>query len=324
MVEADLAELVDHPGRARHRGIAQHPVSPELGALLSSRPTPDAPWTYAGGLDYLKNFETDTTSNVYQIIGGLRGDASVGSRDWNWEIYASHGKTTVNAQQPEGFPFLPRLQNLFNADQYGENFDISSLPGFFPLAVTGHCTSGLPIFNADGSVDDTPYVSKDCADYVVLRLNSITSLSQDIAEANVSGDIVEMWAGDLLFALGATYRKENFAFDPDSGYNANQDFPNVVQNIILPVSVDGSTDVSEIYAELAIPLVTDRKFVQSFEIDPGYRYSDYSTVGAVSTSKLLFDWTVNDRLRFRGGKRVRARSAVRDAGPWPGGRSRVR
>ena len=45
-------------------------------------------------------------------------------RDWNWEVYASHGKTSVNAQQPEGFPFQPRMQNLFNADQYGEDFDM--------------------------------------------------------------------------------------------------------------------------------------------------------------------------------------------------------
>src|SRR5690606_20904313 len=107
----------------------------------------DRPWTYAGGLDYIPNFRTETTSNVYQLIGGVRGDVAVNGRDWNWEASLSHGKTTVNARQPEGFPFQPRLQNLFNADMYGRDFDISSLPGFFPLAVTGHCTSGLPIFN---------------------------------------------------------------------------------------------------------------------------------------------------------------------------------
>jgi iron complex outermembrane receptor protein len=289
-------------------GMARHPVPRQLGALLSSRPDPDAPWTYAGGLDYLPNFVTETTSNVYQVIGGLRGDAAVNGHDWVWDTSVSHGKTTVNARQPEGFPFLPRLQNLFNADMYGQNFDISSLPGFFPLAVTGHCTSGLPIFNLDGSVNNAPSVSKDCADYAVLRMNNITTLTQDIVEANVSGGLLKMWAGDLLFAAGATYREENFAFDPDSGFNANQDFPNVIQNIILPVSVAGTTDVTELYAELAIPLVSGKKFVQSFEIDPGIRWSDYSTVGSVDTWKLLFDWTVNDRLRLRGGKQVANRA----------------
>jgi outer membrane receptor protein involved in Fe transport len=286
----------------------RHPVSPQLGALLASRPNPNAPWTYAGGLDYIPNFVTETTGNVFQLIGGVRGDVMVNARDWNWEASVSHGKTTVNARQPEGFPFQPRLQNLFNADLYGKNFDISSLPGFFPLAVTGHCTSGLPIFTANGSVDNTPSVSQDCADYIVLRMNNVTTLTQDIVEANVSGDILEMWAGELLFAAGVTYREEEFNFDPDSGFNANQDRPSVIQNIILPVTVAGSTDVTEIYGELAIPLVSDRKFVQSFEIDPGFRRSDYSTVGTVDTYKFLFDWGVNDHLRFRGGRQLANRA----------------
>jgi outer membrane receptor protein involved in Fe transport len=289
-------------------GVAEHPVPAELAALLNSRPTPNAPWTYVGGLDYLENFETQTTSNVYQVIAGLRGDAAIGGRDWSWEAFASHGKTTVNARQPEGFPFLPRVQQLFNADHYGRNWDIADLPGPTPIAVTGHCTSGLPIFNPNGSPNDAPTVSKDCADWMVLRLNNITTLTQEVVEANVSGGLAEIWAGELLFAAGVSYRQEEFAFDPDSGFNANQEFPNVIQNIILPISVVGSTDVKEIYGELAIPLITDKKFVQRFELDPGYRYSDYNTVGSEETYKFLFDWTVNDRLRFRGGRQLATRA----------------
>jgi iron complex outermembrane receptor protein len=289
-------------------GTAQHPVPEQVGTLLSSRPDPGAPWAYVGGLDYLPNFETETTSNVYQVIGGLQGDLMVGDRDWSWEFYASHGNTTVNARQPEGFPYLPRLQNLFNADQYGENFDISSLPGYVPLAVTGSCTSGLPIFNPDGSVNNTASVSQDCADYVILRMNSITGLEQNVIEGNVTGGVVDLPAGTMQFAFGADYRQENFSFDPDSGYNANQDYPNVIQNIILPVSVDGTTDVKEVYGELAIPLVRDKKFAQYLELDPGIRYSDYNTVGRVRTYKILGDWRVNNWLRFRGGRQVANRA----------------
>jgi outer membrane receptor protein involved in Fe transport len=289
-------------------GVPQHPVPAQLAAILNSRPTPNAPWTYVGGLDYLGNFRTETTSNVYQVLGGLRSDFTVRDRDWRWELYASHGKTSVNARQPEGFPFLPRLQNLFNANQYGENFDVLNLPGAIPIAVTGHCTTGLPIFNPDGSVDNTPSVSKDCSDYVVLRMNSITTLTQDIIEGTVTGTLAELWAGELQFALGADVREENFQFNPDSGYNANQDRPNVIQNIILPVSVDGVTEVKEIFAEMAIPLVADKPLVQSFELDPGVRYSDYDTIGSVTTYKLLADWRVNDRVRVRGGHQVANRA----------------
>ena len=139
-------------------------------------------------------------------------------------------------------------------------------------------------------------------------MNSITSLTQNVLEANITGTVVPMPAGDLLFAAGVAYREESFGFDPDSGYNANQDYPNVVQNIILPVSVAGETDVKEVYAELAIPLLRDRRFVQALELSPGIRYSDYSTVGSIETYKALFDWTVNERLRFRGGKQLANRA----------------
>jgi outer membrane receptor protein involved in Fe transport len=289
-------------------GTKHHPVPAELAALLNARPDPNANWLYSGGLDYIPNFTTETTSNVYQIIGGLKGDAMLGKHDWHWEAYASHGDTNVTARQPEGFPYFPRIQNLFQADQYGKNFDISSLPGFFPLGVVGHCTSGLPIFTPTGAVDNTPSVSKDCADYMLLRMNDVTTLTQDVVEGTASGSIAHMRAGDVLVAFGADYRKENFQFNPDSGFNANQDYPNVVQNIILPVGVDGSTDVKEVYAEMAIPLFGGGKIVKSFEFDPGVRYSDYNTVGNVTTWKALFNWSVNDRLRFRGGKQVANRA----------------
>ena len=280
-------------------GTALHPVPREVAALLNQRQAfpggplaPNGPWTYSGGLDYLDGggFETDTTANIYQLIGGLQGDFAVGKNDWNWTVYASHGKTNVNAYQPRGFPYLPRIQNLFNANQYGENYSIQT------LTAGGKCTSGLPIFNANGSVDNTASTTQDCSDYVTLRMNSVTTLEQNIFEGTVTGTIANMKSGDLKFAAGADYRKEVFTFQPDSGFNANQDFPNVVQNIILPVSVAGTTDTKEAYGELAIPLFKGR-----LEIDPGIRYSDYNTVGNVTTYKLLGSLKVTDRVLFRGG-----------------------
>jgi outer membrane receptor protein involved in Fe transport len=166
----------------------------------------------------------------------------------------------------------------------------------FPIAVTGSCTSGLPIFNPDGSVNNTPSVTQDCADYTVLRMNSITTLTQDILEGTVQGSLFNLPAGPLQMAIGADTRRELFNFDPDSGYNANQDFPNVIQNIILPVAVNGSTNVREVFGEMSIPLLKNR-----IEIDPGVRYSDYDTVGNVTTYKLLGHLKVNDWVLFRGG-----------------------
>ena len=299
--------LYDDPGSPTFGnappGVARHPVTAGLAAILNSRPNPNAPWTFQGGLDFLPNFETDTTSNVFQLTLGLRGDIKP-LEGWTWELYGTHGKSTVNAQQPTGFPYLPRVQNLFNADQYGKGYAVS-----FPIAVTGGCTSGLPIFNADGSVNNTPSVTQDCADYTILRMNSITTLAQDVVEGTIQGSLFKLPAGPLQFALGLDTRRDQFHFDPDSGYNANQDYANVVQNIILPVAVKGQTTVKEAYVEFAIPLLRDLPFVKSLEFDPGYRFSDYNTSGNTSTFKLMGDWAVTDWVRFRGGYQRANRAA---------------
>jgi iron complex outermembrane receptor protein len=282
-------------------GFAHHPVPAALADLLNARVSNDpsfdpltAPWQYNGSVDYLPPYRTDTTSNVYQLIVGLRGKLPL--KDWSWEVYGSHGKASVNAHLPESFLSHPKVQQLFEQDQYGRGWINPAI-----IAAAGRCTSGLPIFNPDGSVNDTPSVSQDCADYVTLRMNNISSIKQQVLEGTVQGTIADLWAGPLQFAAGLTYRSERFQFTPDSAYNANQDAANVVNNIALPLGVNGLTYVKEAYAEFAIPLLTDVPLVKKLSIEPGIRFSDYKTGGSLKTWKVLGDWQVNDFIRFRGG-----------------------
>jgi len=280
--------------------FAHHPVSRQLADLLNARVLPGgadpltSPWVYEGGVDYLPAYRTDTTSNVFQLIAGARG--KVGFKDWTWEAYGSQGNSSVNAHLPESFLSLRNVQQLFSAPYYGRNWTNPQIVG-----VAGACTSGLPIFNDDGSVNNTPSVSDDCANYVTLRMNNVSEVEQQILEATMQGTLASIWGGPLQFAVGTDYRRENFEFIPDGAYNANQSTPNVVNNIALPVGVNGTTDVKEIFAELAIPLIADVPFIKKFEISPGYRYSDYNTAGGEETWKVMGDWQVTDWLRFRGG-----------------------
>lgn len=282
-------------------GFAHHPVSAQLAQLLNQRVSLDpafdpltAPWQYNGSVDWVPPYRTDTTSNVFQFIAGLRGKLPV--KDWSWEVYGSHGKSSVNAHLPESFLSHPKVQQLFDQDQYGRGWINPAI-----IAAAGLCTSGLPIFSPDGSVNNTPSVSQDCADYVTLRMNNVATIKQQVAEATVQGTLLDIWAGPLQFAAGVDYRSERFQFTPDAAYNANQDDANVVNNIALPLGVNGLTYVREAYAEFAIPLLRDLPLVQRFAIEPGIRFSDYKTGGSLETWKLLGDWQVSDWVRFRGG-----------------------
>lgn len=286
-----------------------HPVPSELAALLDSRPNPNAPWEFNGAMPYIGGFAEDNTSNVYQLTFGFRGDVPwAWANTWTWDVYGSHGRTNVDEQQPDGYANWERTQQLFNANLYGKGFSNS-----YPLAVAGSCTSGLPIFTATGGVpaNVTPStISSDCAQWMLMRMNTVSQLQQEIAEGDIQGSLFNMPlnAGQVQVAFGVDWRKDDFNFNPDSGYNANQDFPETIQNIILPVAVQGTTTVTEVYAEAAIPLLKDLPLVKSLEIDPGYRFSSYDPEGSVNTFKIMGNWKVTDWMRFRGGLEVANRA----------------
>ena len=298
-------------------GSTFNPVPQSLATLLNSRPNPAAPWEYNGSTSYFGPYSTNTTSTVYQLTTGLRGKIAGldFARDWTWDVFGSTGETNVNAQL-NGFPTLNRLQTLFSANLYGQNWTNTA----YPISVGGSCTSGLPIFTASGAVNTANTVSPNCNAYADPALNNITTLEQNVYEGDLQGSLLDMPfnAGRLRFALGADYRGEKFTFTPDSGYTALQSFPNIVQNIALPTAVIGATGVEEVYTEFSIPVVKDLPFAKEIEIDPGIRFSDYSEsepgqslssgAGNVKTWKLLGNWVVTDWLKFRGGLEVANRA----------------
>jgi len=315
-----------------------HPVSRQLADLLNSRtrparpgdlgyiaPTPENPapvqpvvsgandpWTLSRGLNFLGRLFIETSSDIYQLTAGLRGD--VGFKDWTWEVYGSHGNTSVVARQPQGAVSFGNIQSLIVGTTAGTSRS-PSVDGpwsqnwsngatFNPQT----CTSGIPIFNPDGSVPqptggnvDGVVVSDDCKRYATLELNNVTKLEQNVLEGTVQGGLFENWAGDVRFAAGATYRDADFSYAPDSGNSGEQLTTGVVNQIALPNPTTGKINVKEAYGELLIPLLSGVTLVDSLELELGGRYSKYSLSGSEFTYKALATWAVTDWLRFRGG-----------------------
>ena len=64
----------------------------------------------------------------------------------------------------------------------------------------------------------------------------------------------------------------------------------------------------EIYGETLIPLLRDLPFAQDVNLELGYRYSDYDSVGGISTYKINGEWAPTGWLRFRGGYQKASRA----------------
>ncbi|WP_337189641.1 TonB-dependent receptor domain-containing protein [Aurantiacibacter rhizosphaerae] len=266
----------------------------DLQTLLDSRPDPDAPFQFQSLL--FDDRETFTDVTTYNLTAGLEG--YIPGTSLAWETFVSHGISSTYAKQT-GVNSLTRFQTVLSAPNFGRGFSATGNqgpPNFGFGASSATCTSGLNLYNPpEGGF------SEDCLEAIRADLKNRSEVTQTIAEANISGGLFELWAGEVGAAIGASYREVQFEFDNDTLTTQGRSFLDQAQGIYPSGNVDAQYDVHEIYGELLIPLVRDVPFIQQFNLELGGRISDYSTTGTSYTYKILGDWEVTDWLRFRGG-----------------------
>lgn len=268
-------------------------IPTDLQTLLDSRENAAADWTLERVVDFAGPRRTQNNSDVFQLLGGIEG--SFGDTTWTYDAYVSHGKTSLLTEMT-GFPGVQNLRRVVAADDFGKNLNESVGP---PLFYELKCETGLPIVS-----DFTP--SQDCIDAISTNMKHLTEITQDIAEVNIQGELFELPAGVLQAAFGATYRENDYRWRPDAQLvRPSTNFP---AGLFPTSSTQGKTDVSELYGEFLIPVLSDLPGIQSLDLEVGLRYSDYNTAGEIWTYKGLADWSINDTVRIRGGYQMANRA----------------
>ena len=269
------------------------PIPAELATLLASRPNPTANYTLARTLDFAGPRTTHNSTDMYQVLAGVKGDLF--NTDWRYEAYYSHGRTSITTEM-SGFPGLQNYRTVVQAPNFGKNLNLSSGP---PLFFGLKCTTGLPIFT-----NFTP--SQDCINSISGNMRHLTETTQDIAEANFTGDVFSLPAGKVGAAVGATWRQNSFSWRPDDQLTR----PSTNYPIgLFPTSAShGMTNVKELYGELLVPVFHELPGVQQLNLELGARFSDYNTAGNIWTYKALIDWKIVDHVRLRGGYQLANRA----------------
>lgn len=272
-------------------------TNPESGALYSIQVDPmtgepvatcgqDAGWQLNQQPNWMPPRGTDNTANLFQVALGLRGD--LGISDWTWDLYTSHG-TSETQTNYVGFLSIRNYMSIISAPNYGKGYSETG-----PASKFFTCTSGLDPYNPDLEVSD------DCVAAILTRSVDRNTMQQRIFEASAQGHVMNLPAGEVRGAVGATHRWNGFKFTPDALVDRHytRDYSAGAFG-----SGDLSEDVSvkEVYGELLIPLLRDLPLINSLEAELGARYSEYSTGQDVSTYKILGSWAPADWLRIRGG-----------------------
>lgn len=111
--------------------------------------------------------------------------------------------------------------------------------------------------------------------------------------ASLAGELGSLPGGEIGFAVGAEYREESAEFNP-SAEAQNGDSAGNQQS---PTA--GSYNVSEVFAEVNLPILSGVKGVDELAVDVAVRYSDFSSFGGKGTYRVGGIYAPIETLRFR-------------------------
>ena len=249
-------------------------LSPSARALLAARDDPDAPAIFRKRMVEFGNRQSINDFNTTQGVLGVSG--SLGSSEWTWDTYYTFGRTAANVSV-RGDISKARLN--------------ASLAGC-PTANGQQLVPGCRVVDFFGEGN----ITQEDVDF--LRIADSTDsfrFTRHLAQANVTGPFGALPGGDIRWAFGYELRQDESTFTPSES-SARGDLSGF--NPQGPIA--GGFHVKELYSEVSLPLVKDAPGVRLLEAGLAGRYSDYSTVGGLSTYTGRLEWKPIDALRLRG------------------------
>ena len=212
----------------------------------------------------------------YRYSFGLDGVFSLGSHEFNWDVYMYDSKIS-------GVNTRPGYFNLINvANGLGPSF-----------MQNGTVVCGTPGNVIAGCVPINPLqpLTQQMLNYIAINTVEHYGSNERAWAADFGGDLLELPGGDLTFSTGITHRDESGYDSPDAfayaGYSTDGG--------VAPNS--GAYNLNEVYAEVNVPLLKDLPGAQSLSLDVATRYSHYSNFGSTTNSSFKLAWKpINDVL----------------------------
>lgn len=210
--------------------------------------------------------------DAWRFVGGFRGTLPDVSptflRNLSYDIYYNYSKTTLTERQ-NGSVSRSRLQDAL-------------------LSVGG----AAPVCNIFGQ-----NISAACVSAIGITSANVTNAQMAGAQASVTGDLFDMPAGPVAFALGGEWRSTSAQYVPDSFLSSGD-----VAGFNAALPTRGSESVREVFSEVRVPIIKDVPLIQSFSFNGAFRFSDYnlSGTGGVWTYSGGADWKIDDNISFRG------------------------
>lgn len=233
-----------------------------------------------------RRFEQEVTQ--YQFVAGLEGEFS----DMNWDLWINQGyrsRQDVDFGQFSGARLQAALGPSADLDGDGRpecyadiNDPGTLIQGCVPLNMFG----GGVVVRETGEIV-TATLTQDMIDYVSVDLVDQLLTKQSAAGGSITGSLMDLPGGELGWAAGASYWKQEFKYTPDSGKQSGAVTGNV------GAGTNGSLTNKAVFVELLAP-ITD-----NINLKGGLRYDDYDAFDGDTTYQLGIEWDIIDKLKAR-------------------------
>lgn len=238
----------------------------------------------------------DSSRRMTRSVFGLKGDfdsiAGFG-RNFRWELSHTLGRTAVTLNT-EG---LVNTSNLYNGLRVEAD---PANPGQFRCVDAGA--------RAQGCVPINPFADYTPAMRQALRIGSVAvgTSSMNDTLLTLTGTVADLPAGAVRAAVGAERRTFSGFLDRDVVVNNALATGNQISDTEF-----AKTKTDELFAEVLVPILADKPFAQSLNLEGAIRQSDTNT-SSYNTWNYGGDWEPVKGLRFR----VKQAKSVR--APLPG------
>ncbi len=218
--------------------------------------------------------------DVKRLVAGINGKLPALGSSWRWDAYAQRGTSNISNEVTS--TVVAKYRDAIDSvrDPSGRIVCRSTLTepdnGCVPYNVLGYGVN-----------------SQRAVEYVLGTARLEQELQQDVVAASVQGEPFATWAGPVSVASGVEYRKESVVSHADPIAQASGYF---VGNF---KATRGSYDVIEAFLESVVPMVKEKPWAHSLDLNGAVRWTDYSTSGEVLTWKLGATYSPIRNVTFR-------------------------
>ena len=234
---------------------------------------------------------TDTTVSQWRFTAALEGSFDIGERYFDWDAGYMFSETDTSIINNGNF-YIPGIRAAVGPSFLNAQGVVQCGTAANPIALTS-CTPWNPFAGfgtgaVANSLDDPNVIKQLFKEEHAVGLSKTHNYF-----ANLSGSLFTLPAGDLGFALGYEYRKEQGGFTPDAIAQSG-DSTNLASGPTY-----GTYTVDEFYLELNVPILADLPWAKELTFNAATRYSDFNTFGDTVNNKFGLKWRPMDDLLVR-------------------------